>query len=65
VLTRGVGAEALEPHPLADVAVGQEHALAVTQQVSCVCFSLTAVPTRSVGVEALEPHPLADVAVGQ
>jgi hypothetical protein len=25
--------EALEPYPLADVAVGQEHALAVTQQV--------------------------------
>ncbi|KAF6255758.1 regulator of chromosome condensation 1/beta-lactamase-inhibitor protein II [Scenedesmus sp. NREL 46B-D3] len=27
-----VRAEALEPHPLADVALGQEHALAVTQQ---------------------------------
>jgi hypothetical protein len=25
---------ALEPHPLADVALGQEHALAVTQQAS-------------------------------
>jgi hypothetical protein len=28
-----VRVEALEPYPLADVAVGQEHALAVTQQV--------------------------------
>jgi hypothetical protein len=31
--------EAFEPYPLADVAIGQEHALAVTQQVSwAVCY---------------------------
>jgi hypothetical protein len=32
-----VRVEALGPHPLADVAVGQEHALAVTQQVRSMC----------------------------
>jgi hypothetical protein len=43
-----VRAEALEPYPLADVAIGQEHALAVTQQVGRLWFYLKAVPNTCI-----------------